>query len=220
MGKGKKSKTKVSKEVKKYVKRIIDNRIEDKQTIPANMAPGTVGFPIGTECIYVTNPAIYLINGLAQGVGLNQRIGMQARCKFWEVYGYLENRAASTASFFVRVIAFVDRQSDLLAFDGAQLLADNTAGNAFNSPFNITGSKRYNILMDKVMEVTVGGGSTNIDHRIPFHWKFKKPVNIKYGATITGIAGIESNAIYLAFISENTTQPQVRVAARMVYEDA
>lgn len=219
----KKLKKKVPKNVKAYVKNVMDKAIEDKQVYSA---PGAPQLEISDDL-----SAAILINGTVQGIGDNQRIGKEITVKFWEAIGYFENFAEGdpVVPFSVRVIALVDHnQNGTTGFDSSTLFPGSvTAGQYFNAPFSLNGQDRYRILMDRYIicntctgPIDPNASSFPYQERKTFHYKFNQRIRTTYFTTGAESDDIETNAIWLIFVSENATVPAVRVCVNCVYEDA
>lgn len=147
---------KVAKTVKKYIRKAIDNMVEDK-VIYTNVAA-----PFGVSDV----SSYALLNGCAQGAAKTQRLGQKIKLKSVQLRISFAINAASlagaTSGNFFRILLLYDRQTNAGNPSNAQLFVSTTATETYESPLNIVAVQRYKILHDKVYVMNPTGGATNI----------------------------------------------------------
>lgn len=157
------------------------------------------------------SPVITLLNGLTQGDDISNREGRQIRLKSVDIsQAYSMNGAAFGT--IIRMMLVLDKQPNGAVFNSADLL-QNTDTVAFRQLDN---RRRFLILEDRKYTISSTGPIIGYD-------RVYKEIDIKttYDDSNAGtIADIETNALYLLFISnEATNVPQVRVSARIRWLD-
>ncbi len=102
---------------------------------------------------------------------------------------------------FVRVMVVHDKQTNQAQFTLADLLFDATIKDAIYSPPNIDNASRFNILYDKVHNLTINGQNRSVYRNI------HKKLNIKtrYDANAGTVADLTQDSISLVFIGDETT---------------
>lgn len=196
----------VSKGVKRYVKGCMNRLLEIKtynQAPSGNITPGTGGTMTGGLC-----------NAITQGDGDNQREGNVIHIK---KLSFLFT-AFDTVPSLVRVIVFIDRQSN----GSTPTVTDVLDSASYLSQFSeLTvvghGGTRFSILMDKTWTInpqitaTAGYGA-----HITKTFKLKMPVTYIANA---GTAGdVSKNNIWLLSISSTTTGVY-QYSSSLVYTD-
>lgn len=199
---------------KEYVKKVIDNRMEDKQ--------------LGTNLINQLSDNVaqfFLLNGISQGGDQGQRVGDRIRMKHLDLRYSATQAGTGTGSQCIRVIIFVDRQPNGAAPSATQLFLDTTAGEEYVSPFNINGSKRYKILYDKFHDIQRVGGATDTRSVVSKNkQKIKINMPVVYNGTTSGIASINTNALYCAIVGDQASGANASVSfdavPSLIFEDA
>lgn len=208
--------TKVSKSVKKYVKKALDQNTEDKQA----------GAPLAV--VNMDNIAqTLLINGITLGTQQGQRVGNRIRLKraVGRVNFSQSGAAATLAPNSVRLLVVLDKQPNGAAPSYTQLFTNTTAGEEYLSAINVDGEKRYKVLYDKLFTLQVHGGSTNTPEEktvrinIPLH----KVITV-YNGTGSTVAAVNTNALHFMYLSDTSSaaaNPVVISAQWEIrYEDA
>lgn len=137
-----------------------------------------------------------LLNGLVQGTSATTRLGQSIKMIsvypniFWTI-----NAAATTT--YCRMIIFIDKQPNGAAPIQSDILS---AVNSVLAPMNVGNSKRFKILMDKRLQLSING------NEIVKYKRFRKlATHTEYNTGNTGgIADIQTNSIYLYHMSDQT----------------
>lgn len=176
-------------------------------------------------------------DGLAQGVGTNQRIGDQVKALFtsWRVWMALNNNTVTpAASFHVRFFVVLDTEPNLLQtpLDGATMttsLLENvdTATNGIMSPYRVSSigflntglpGGRFKIIRDfKVRLDNLQCKERIINININHTKSRYKGQRIKYGAD----GNLADSRLYLVAMTDNTTAGYLSMVAssRVQYVD-
>lgn len=203
-------KGKVAKATKRYVKKILDDRIEDKQagTLVAAFNP--------TDTL-----TSVLLNGISQGTNQGERIGMAVRAKKLICRVLLnQNSSIAIARMRCRLLFFWDKQPNGGAPTLSQLFTTTTAGLTLYSPININGQKRYRILSDKIYDFPVDGGATDTPHNRSIVKSFKLKTITKYSGGGNAIGDINTNALYIGLIGQTANGMTASFSYDFRYEDA
>lgn len=171
-----------------------------------------------------TTGVLVLLNGLAPGTGASQRIGK--KCHFRSLllrYNLGANAAGATAfQGFVRVMIFLDTQTNATAPTVAQLLETVTA----SSPMNMDNRDRFKVLYDQGVPISQAPTSSS-DCRFMKIYKKLNVTTIFNNGTAGTVADITSGSIYLLSICEQagagaapTTTPRYDFISRLRYDDA
>lgn len=207
---------KVPKKVRKYVQKAISQDVENKIIA---IAPATF---TGSS----SAAQQYLINGLAQGTGVINRIGNKVNILALDIRWTMSaNSAASTAitPSRVRVILVWNRQTNGSLLSLPNLLQDPNAVTNINSAFNYVARDRYKVLYDKVFDLGYDGDV--LESRELKHGKiikyFKHKPSVTYNAGGATISDIVKNSLELYFISDvNLLGPTISWQGRLLFEDA
>jgi len=183
---------------KGYVDRKIDNMIEDK-VIRVNQ-PSTTG--VGAISDYIP------LNTCQQGPALGQRNGQKIRMKSLQLnISFVidpSGLVGATTGYFFRWMLLYDKQANGALPSNAQLFYNTTAGETYESPLNIAGSKRYTILADRTVGVNVAGGSTNASTQHSVRRKFNlRNKTVTYNSGNAGnITDINTGALHLVMMCD------------------
>jgi len=145
-----------------------------------------------------TAPFFLLTNGLAAGATRITRTGNQTSTK--HVFCQWALQANNTAGR-ARCMMVLDTEPNGVAFNSADLFSDPAAANNHISPYNLNyvgPSKRFRILMDRLVMCNMLGGANDQPERI--YVKKKIPMRgivTQYNDGVTAtIADISKNAIW------------------------
>lgn len=193
----------------KTVKRMLDAAQEDKVQFVVPVLP----LAAGTTVDYV------LINGLTQGAGPSNRIGTRTRAKRCEVRFSAGGSTVNVAHF--RVFLLYDKQPNAAGPLNAQLLYNTTAQRTYISPFNIVGSKRYDIIWDRSFTTDIFGGATDIPGERVLTVKCNLNNRItQYNTGNAGtVADINTGSFYLCYMCD-TSLNSIDYSIVYYYEDA
>lgn len=150
---------------------------------------------------------ITLLNGVAQGVDYNQRIGRRIIIKSLLFRLTLVPNISATNGALgdvLRVLIFYDAQSNA----SAPAVTDILQGGTYDAPMNLTNRDRFKILCDKFL--TLGswaftGTSLTAGSPRPTQMKVYKRMNMEmiFGSSAATVGGIQTGAIYVLLISLN-----------------
>lgn len=152
-----------------------------------------------------------LLNGLFQGVDINQHLGRKACLKSLLFRGVIQHRTyTNTFGEMLRVLIVYDRQSSSGAPTVGDIIQDvNAAGYDEMSFMNVNNVKRFAILAQHkwYQEAIAGGGPDNVqetnsrmvDVAVPYSKIGNLPMEFTGGSTGT-VADITTGAIYALFI--------------------
>lgn len=161
---------------------------------------------------YNTAGTFRLLNGSIRGNSDDNRIGTQIRVK--NCYLRLKfNKNASATATQIRYILFIDTQSNGASPTVANLL--EVAASPMISPLNTDNGKRFNVILDRVVNL-------NTDRPEAFRKHFLKPdFKTEYNSGSVGnITDISTNALQLLIISDEATNtPTVGSYSRIRFVD-
>lgn len=171
-----------------------------------------------------------------QGAAINQRIGREISIHKIKVRGsilmtYTYNTALTTwASPAVRLILYVDNQTNSAQSQGEYVMSTPTAGGAWLSYQNIDMFGRFNVLKDKMINLPIYSSSfvdsthyANAPSRVNFKFNInlKTPIKVRFNNTNGGtIADITDNSLHIIAAPTPTT-PGVNLTyvSRVCYKD-
>lgn len=211
--KSQKPKNKVSKPVKKYVKKVLDQNIEDKYKIVDNIALTSTQSGVA---------GLTLLNGMQVGAADNLRLGNVISIKRIDVAFKVQAQAATQQ--YCTVYLMFDQQAN-----GANPLITNlkntvVAALQWLAPYNPDAvPSRYRIVRAWRCDLGVQGGATDITKPkiIQQSIYFKHPVKVQYNGTNAGnISDINKNSLFLFAISDGAPGPIVTGTVQTIYQDA
>lgn len=193
-----------------------------------------------TNQVINTTGSIALLNGIAEGTSFNNRIGRRVSLKSLQISGTLDDNSAGTPindSSYYRMLVVYDRQNN----GGTPALADilqdvDAAGAATTTAFsglNMNNSDRFKVLMDnrvfiandnttnpaQNLEVSIaalaaGSGEVSIKRFIKLNG-----LETHYGTANANVAGCQTGAIWLVFLSSAGNMLQANLSIRLRYWD-
>lgn len=191
---------------KGYLKAVIGT--PESKFLDRNNTPFTIPSTMTTSNTFSLN------NMITQGPSQYQRIGNEVSNKSLHVR--LNLARAATVDSLVRVIIFWNIDGlDLGDSANTNLLALNTAGNAYISPLNKNYGKSFWVRYDRTYTLAAGQSQLVVDE-IWRKLKCKTEWNIAEPPAIT------RNQLYITFISNQTVagnQPTASFYARLNYMD-
>lgn len=149
------------------------------------------------------------VNAIAEGTGPSQRVGR--KCTVHSVHWRYEVRlpayqgASAPNNNSIRVILYLDKQTNGTAATASDIL-DTPGIRAFR---NLANSGRFNILMDKIHNVSYeglgGDGTTNDTSEVIKNFTFNKKVNIpiEFNADTGALSEMRSNNMGVLLVSAN-----------------
>lgn len=192
-------KGKVSKAVKNYVAKLVDERIEDKFIIGDTT---TVSLSAATVC------ERDLINGIGQGSNFDQRTGNKIRIKWVKLKTVFELSANSSSNSRIRIVDFVDtitggglpqKVGDL----NGMYQTGITANQGVRSPLNpLTFGKVFKHVKDKTFNINnlpyFGGAFGSVPKKYTYSrtMRFgKRGLVVDFSGTGNTILDIQKNSI-------------------------
>lgn len=219
----KKTYKKVGDNIKKYVKRTLDDRIEDKWILLdyATLNP-----------VSATNGAGFLVNygpAMVQGTSSNNRLGDKIRIKTLDTIIHLSGTDAIHNTAF-RVLLIRHKNAENLALVTSDFM-EAAAGVGLSRPLlpKTELNERVEIMYDQIHHLEATGNVTgDVNHKIIRIRKFKLNMVTKFGRGLsTGNAtDIESNGLWIWVfgMTDNgtaTSRGQVRdLQSTLTFEDA
>lgn len=163
-----------------------------------------------------TTAVITQLTNLAQGDTDITRDGAQIRISAIRVNGFVVIEPTSVTTMF-RLMLVLDNQTNGAIYTSAQLLADDTAGDAIASPLNLDNKFRFRILWDQVINL-VAGAENSIEHFSYF--KMMPNLKIRYSANAGDITDLASKSLSLFMISNDAvTTPSTTFNVRVRFLD-
>lgn len=142
---------------------------------------------------------LYIMNGIAKGDGVSERIGRKVTVRSIQLRGYLATNTVTATMDVVRVIIFVDRQVNAVAPTVAEVLQTAT----FEQFRNLENRARFRILFSKAYAV----GNQYCQSYVPIDWYKKISIPTIYSGTGATSASITTNGLYILLICEEATNP-------------
>lgn len=210
-------------------RKYFDSYLTGTALVSANTWAGTELDPAG-NCLFYPS----------EGSDIDNRIGRKVTVKSIKINGHLfadaqSAQAAADPGAKIRLILYVDTQTNATQAQGEQLMADPGAAtsqltiNTFQSTANFG---RFKVLKDKVftmqnpnMAPLTDAGNTLVQCGMirPFkiHYKFRKPIVVRFNATNGGsVADIIDNSFHLIGVTTGTGfTPVIHYQCRVVYTD-
>lgn len=147
-----------------------------------------------------------LINGLAQGVGNNERVGRKAIMKSVALRYIYNTGSAGGQQSQVRIVIFYDKQTN----GAAPLVGDVIAGGNFTGHNLLANSDRFVILMDEISD-SAQSSQLNITGKR----YMKVNLEVLFGGATSGISSINSGSLMI--MAANNSDPTVGSSAGTVY---
>lgn len=214
----KKKNPKASNAVKKYVKKVLDAKVEDKfLDLVQNVAAATAA----TD----TTGSVVLLSGMSQGTSYSTRLGESVNTKLLEVRYDTQHGGggAGLLPTYFRVIVFRDMQ---IRSSTLPSVTDVLETAAYNSPLNhiAINASRFRILHDRLHQldpILSGANSANSCQQVIR--KIKLYGKIIYTNSSTGT---QKGNVYVLYISSGTVagtptnSPPINMYSRLIFEDA
>lgn len=162
---------------------------------------------------------LFHLNPLAQGVTSETRVGASIRMKNIFIRYRVSYNVSGDNNQAVRVIVFVDKQSNGSITTVTDLL--ETAD--YLSPLDHLQGKRFHVLCDEMHSLYAGGNGIYNKCFIDLEQteQTKALGHVEYKGTAGTIADVNTNAVYILFISSQATAnyPAYDVYSRIKYID-
>lgn len=215
----KKTPAKVSKNVKKYVKRAIRSDNENK------VDPAYISFAVGSTATN-WNGSLNNVSAMAQGPALGQRIGDQIRVNHINLrYCMRFAQGVATIATQCRVLLVADKEQHGGVVPPVDSLLDATAQGTLNMPnagwgVQQVANHRYHILYDRQFTLDASKQYSHSE-AIKLFGK-NKPATISYVGTGSTQADCGKNTLYLVLMSstDSTSTPSFHGSVEINYEDS
>lgn len=161
-----------------------------------------------------------LLNGIAPGSGLDQRIGRQVTLKSIQIRFQVNVTSGTGVDQVSRVLVVYDRQSNAAAPTTANIISAAGTGYDVLRPKNLDNRKRFKILMDRTFYLNASGES-NSGVCFNFYRRLRHPMEFNAGVAGT-IADIVSGSIYVVCVGNQAvgaTAGQMTYFSRVRYVD-
>lgn len=170
-----------------------------------------------------TAPTVQLINGVARGDDINERIGRQITMKSVQVSAVLvpNTTQASQVPSCVRMMIVFDRQANAAAPTLASLVVTHNVADAVIGLRNLEYRERFQVIKDDI--ISLPGSSSTAYQDGPRTWKVYLPVNLVTtfnNGDAGSIADIATGSLYLMMYSNVAAgQPYCAWSSRVRYAD-
>lgn len=161
--------------------------------------------------------SVTLLNGLAPGLAINERVGQQVHLMRLEGHGQVQVTPSTGVDQIVRLIIVRDRQPNGAAPAYNDVM---TAVSTFALP-SLNNQKRFIILWDRTFQLNA---SAEAFSQIPFAVEIPLDFKVQFNAGTAGtVADINTNALFLLAIgteASGTTDGILNGYLRVRYTDA
>jgi len=168
-------------------------RASMRSTSGSRFAPELKAVDVSPNTAADTGGAILLLNGIAPGTALNQRVGRQVLMTALKYHLYCNVTAATGIDQSHRLLIVRDKQAN-----GAALAINDVIDGGSTSQYNLSNQARFEILMDKRYYLNASGEPGSglvLDGTIRFN------AVEQFNAGIAGtVADIATNSIYLIIL--------------------
>jgi len=166
------------------------------------------------------------LNTIANSTGESGRIGRKITFRYLEIRGdftLLENTTANATTDVVRMVIFVDKQTNGFSANLDAMLSTVTNGEAVNAPYLLENQGRFSVICDKMVHINAlagGIGATASSGRSIKSFRFQTMMNVpmEYAASTGAITEIASNSLHLCFVSKRNLT-SVKFTARARFSD-
>jgi len=163
-----------------------------------------------------TASSVTLLDGIARGDEINERIGREVTLRSIQVTGTAYVAPAAGIDQNHRVLIVYDRQTNAAALTAAQVLAAVTC----YAPRNLENRKRFKILFDRTWHLNATA-EPNSQHIFKFYRRLAHPVTFNAGDAGT-VADIVTGSLYMVTVGSvaaGATAGSVLVSSRIRYTD-
>lgn len=171
---------------------------------------------VGATVAADATSSVALLNGMARGDEINERIGREVTMRSIQITGCSYVAPAAGIDQNHRVILVYDRQTNAAALTAAQVLS---AVNCY-APRNLENRKRFKILFDRTWHLNATA-EPNSQHIFKFYRRLAHPMTFNAGDAGT-VADITTGSLYLVAIGSvapGATAGSVLFNARIRYSD-
>lgn len=195
-----------------------------------NRAVGTeLKFFDTVKGLTATNSAGVLANSslclIPQGADESERVGRKCTVKSLHMHGRLKQIVATSGantSNKVRIVVYVDKQTNGATANVGDLLSDPTDVNSFR---NLVNSGRFKFLMDRTFDIyQTGAAPTGAAYEYgeitkTFNLNCNLSLPLEFDGATGALAELRTNNIGVAVFSSDSTITQFQYTARIRYAD-
>jgi len=163
-----------------------------------------------------TGTSVNLLNGIARGDEINERIGREVTMRSIQVKGNCHVTAGTGVDQIHRVMIIYDRQTNAAALTAAQVLV----AVGVDQPRNLENRKRFKILFDRSFALNASGKPGSY-RTWQFYRRLAHPVTFNAGDAGT-VADITTGSLYFVTIGTElagATAGQTTYSCRIRYTD-
>lgn len=170
---------------------------------------------------------LLLVNSIAQGADMTNRIGNKIYCEYIELRGEVENVDVDVGNpHAVKITAFIDYTPAGVEATYANVYDTSTTTGtgttyAIHALRNLNFRDKYKVLAEYL--INLAPAATTAAH-VLFHYFIPVKVATTYNGAAAGIATIMANAVYVGCVSDQAdgSQPVVtwKCQARLRYRDS
>lgn len=166
------------------------------------------------------------LNELVQGTGESERIGRKVTVRSIEMRGatrLISDAAPLAGHCIVRIILYVDKQTNGATATPTLLLKEATAAHVYRAPYNLSNAGRFTILMDKSIGLNAtaalgGGAGATFEAQKMLRFKKRCAIPLEFDSTLGAITEIRSNNLGVLVIGSNA-HADVHMTWRLRYSD-
>lgn len=186
-----------------------------------------VDIAVAKTNVHSDAPLFILCNGVTQNTSINGRIANRIWVKTLSLNfsAIAQSAIGGDDELILRCLVVVDKQANGAILTLGDLLNNGgTPTERWKAFKRIEFTRRFRIVKDTLLNLnpTNGGGDFNRQLLKKVHLTFKRPVVTEYTATGNGITAIESNSMYVIFITNqdavSTNGIEVYPNIRITYE--
>lgn len=202
----------------KLIKRVkaIVNATNEKKFLQVAFGSGNI-----TNILGISNPVLYLLNGMTQGVTDNTRIGDRVRQHKLELNAFVSCTASTTQTY--NLVCRIIRVKEPRGVAPTTLQIMNTATpnplDLFNH-VNVDWSSRFENIHEQVFTLTPQTATTNAGHVFRIYLPLGDLITDYSIGNAGTIADMDKNAIYLQVLSSDASNTSsLTVAYYLWYYD-
>jgi len=179
-----------------------------------------VEVPLASNQAISTTAYAVLLNGLARGDQIDQRIGNEVLMRSIQIDGYLNAQATTGVSQCIRVMLVYDRQANATAL----ALTDVLVASDVHSHKKLENRHRLKIFLDgriPIASAVTGDASGVNKHPFKYYRKLRHPVVFNTANNGT-VADIQTGAMWLFLIgtaAAGNTDARLCYSSRIRYQD-
>lgn len=161
--------------------------------------------------------AALLLNGVAEGSDINNRIGRRAWFRSFECLGVVAMSTTGSQSYdTIKVSLVLDMQPNNSAMAVSDCY-DTSIGNLAHAFRNPNSAYRYKVL--KTEQITLNSQDSTRGNAYQFKWFLGLAFSTCYSATDATVSSIDTNALYLVIGDQSGTATTYTVNVRVGYVD-